>query len=92
MAGGPSKVKPPNSHPANPINKQAIEAQGLAPKQTKPQTQPTDTATQTQATDTATQTQATDTTTEPVDSHHVNTTLVAVDVLACVGLIVYASS
>ena len=31
MAGGPSKVKPPNSHPANPIHKQAVQAQGLAP-------------------------------------------------------------
>ena len=63
MAGGPSKVKPPNSHPANPIHKQATEAQGLAPKQTKPntQTQPTDTSTQTQ----------TQSKTEPVDSHHV---------------------
>ena len=100
MAGGPSKVKPPNSHPANPIHKQATEAQGLAPKPTTrapaTQTQPTDTATQTQPTDTATQTQPTQTqtqsTTEPVDSHHVNKTLVAVGVLACVGLIVYASS
>ena len=101
MAGGPSKDKPPNSHPANPIHKQATEAQGLAPK---PTTQPTDTAapTQTQPTDTATpaQTQPTDTatppaqstTTESVDLHHVNKTLVAVVVLACVGLIVYASS
>ena len=97
MAGGPSKVKPPNSHPANPIHKQATKAQGLAPKPTTrapaTQTQPTDTETQTQPTDTAEQTQVTDTaTTEPVDLHHVNKTLVAVDVLACVGLIVYASS
>ena len=30
MAGGPSKINPPNSHPSNPIHKQAIEAQGLA--------------------------------------------------------------
>ena len=99
MAGGPSKVKPSNSHPANPIHKQTTEAQGLAPKPTTrapaTQTQPTDTATpaQTQPTDTTTQTQPTDTTTtEPVDSHHVNKALVIVGVLACVGLIVYASS
>ena len=88
MAGGPSKVKPPNSHPANPIHKQATKAEGLAPKQATrapaTQTQPTDTATPAQ-----TQTQST---TESVDSHHVNKTLVAVGVLACVGLIVYASS
>ena len=30
MEGGPSKVNPPNSHPSNPIHKQATEAQGIA--------------------------------------------------------------
>ena len=30
MAGGPSKVNLPNSHPANPVHKQATEAQGIA--------------------------------------------------------------
>ena len=35
MAGGPSKVNPPNSHPLNPVHKQATEAQGLAPPATK---------------------------------------------------------
>ena len=35
MAGGPSKNNPPNSHPSNPIHKQATEAQGLA-KPVKP--------------------------------------------------------
>ena len=34
MAGGPSKVNPPNSHPSNPVHKQATEAQGIAPKPT----------------------------------------------------------
>ena len=29
MAGGPSKINPPNSHPSNPIHKQAMQAQGL---------------------------------------------------------------
>ena len=29
MAGGPSKINPPNSHPSNPIHKQATEARGL---------------------------------------------------------------
>ena len=38
MAGGPSKIKPPNSHPANPIHKQATEAQGLAEKKKPTQT------------------------------------------------------
>ena len=88
MAGGPSKVKPPNSHPANPIHKQATEAQGLAKK--KP--------TQTPAISTTVQTPVTDNTsqelrkTESVDSHHVNKTLVVVGALACVGVIVYAAS
>ena len=91
MAGGPSKVKPPNSHPSNPMHKQATEAQGLVPKQAKPKTQ-------TPAISTTVQTPVTDDTsqeltkTESVDSHHVNKTLVVVGVLACVGLIVYASS
>ena len=35
MAGGLSKVKQPNSHSANPIHKQATEAQGLAEKKKK---------------------------------------------------------
>ena len=84
MAGGPSKVKPPNSHPSNPIHKQATEAQGIA-KHTKPATpaQPSPTQAAVPA-----QPQAA----KPVDSHHVNKTLVAVGALALVGFIVYASS
>ena len=97
MAGGPSKVKSPNSHPANPIHKQATEAQGLAPKT---QTQTPTTQTQTPTTQTQTDTQETDTqeqsltttTTESVDSHHVNKALLCVGVLVLVGFIVYASS
>ena len=97
MAGGPSKINPPNSHPSNPIHKQATEAQGIVPKQTQAQTPPT-THAQTPAQTpppptTLVQTQAQATaSTEPVDSHHVNKTLVAVGVLAVVGLIMYASS
>ena len=84
MAGGPSKINPPNSHPSNPIQKKATEAQGLVEKKpptTQTQTKATDTpATQTQAqatdtTTTTTQTPTTDTTTtkeDPVDTHHVN--------------------
>ena len=87
MAGGPSKVNPPNSHPSNPIHKQATEAQGIA-KHTQA-TPPTQLATPapTQAAVPAQSQPA-----EPVDSHHVNKTLVAVGALALVGLIVYASS
>ena len=77
MAGGQIKVNPPNSHPSNPIHKQATEAQDIEPKQTQP-TPPAP--------------QAAPQATEPVDSHHVNKTLVAVGVLALIGLIVYASS
>ena len=44
MAGGPSKINPPNSHPSNPIHKKATEAQSIVPKQS------TDTSTQTPAT------------------------------------------
>ena len=92
MAGGPSKVKPPNSHPSNPIHKKATEAQGLAEKKPKPKTQTP--ATAASAISTTVQTPVTDdtsqelTTTESVDSHYVNKTLVVVGVLACVGLIV----
>ena len=90
MDGGPSKVNPPNSHPTNPIHKQATEAQGIAPKPTTPQTQPqpTDTPPAQTIQTTPAQPQAT----EPVDSHHVNKTLVAVGVLAVVGVIMYAFS
>ena len=81
MAGGPSKVNPPNSHPSNPIHKQATEAQGIA-KPTKPATPtPKPVAVSTPAPKP-----------ETVDTHHANKAVVAVGVLALVGLIIYASS
>ena len=80
MAGGPSKINPPNSHPSNPIHKQATEAQGLAVKK-----KPTTTTTQTPATDTSPKT-----TTDPVNPHHVNKALVAVGALAFVGFVIWA--
>ena len=83
MAGGPSKVNPPNSHPSNPVHKQATEAQGIAPKQpATPPTPPVPAATP----------PATPATTEPVDPHHINKALIAVGALALVGLLIYASS
>ena len=91
-------VKPPNSHPSNPIHKQATEAQGLAVKKKPTQSKATDTPeTQTLVTRApATQTTITQPTqstkTDSVDSHHVNKALVVVGALAFVGLIVYASS
>ena len=93
MAGGPSEIKPPNSHPSNPIHKQATEAQGLAEKKPKPKhlrhAPAISTTVQTPVTADTSQEL---TKTESVDSHHVNKTLVVVGALACVGLIVYASS
>ena len=94
MKGGPSKVNPPNSHPSNPIHKQATEAQGLAkptpatpaaptPKPAQPAT-PTPKPAQ-PVTQPAPKT-------EFVDTHHVNKAVVAVGALALVGLLIYASS
>ena len=81
MAGGPSKVNPPNSHPSNPIHKQATEAQGIA-KPTKPATPtPKPVTVSTPAPKL-----------ETVDTHHVNKAVVAVGALALVGLLIYAAS
>ena len=90
MAGGPSKIHPPNSHPSNPIHKQATEAQGLVKKKKTTTTQTPATNTQTLAT--TTQSPATDTSpkTTPVDPHHVNKALVALGAPALVGLVVWA--
>ena len=81
MAGGPSKINPPNSQPSNPIHKKATEAQGLVPTQTKA----TDTTTQRQ-----TQTQVTDTATDSNDAHHINKALVGIGALALVGFVFWA--
>ena len=32
MAGGPTKINPPNSHPSNPIHKEATKEKGPAPE------------------------------------------------------------
>ena len=82
MAGGPSKVNPPNSHPSNPIQKKATEAQGL----TKPAPAPPQPVVNTPTTPPASKPAP------PVDPHHVNKTLIAVGALALVGVIIYASS
>ena len=84
IAGGPSKVNLLNSHPANPVHKQATEAQGIAKPQPIATPAPTQTPTPAQPQATAT--------TEPVDPHHVNKALIPVGTLALVGLIFYASS
>ena len=85
MDGGPTKINPPDSHPSNPIHKQAIQAQGIGKKKKGPQTQTKSTgapATQTPAT----QASATD----YVDPHHVNKALVAVGALVLIGFVVWA--
>ena len=82
MAGGPSKVNLPNSHPSNPVHKKATEAQGLA-HPAKPA--PTTAAAPAQPT-------TPEASPSTVDPHHVNKTLVAVGALAFVGLLIYDSS
>ena len=84
MGGGPSKINPPNSHPSNPIHKQATEAQGLTVKKQLTQTPVTSAP--------ATQTSTDTTKTDSVGSHHVNKALVVMGALAFVGFIIYASS
>ena len=84
MAGGPSKVNPPNSHPSNPIHKKATEAQRLAKPSPQPVTQPAPPAKPPTPKATATS--------ESIDPHHANKAVVAVGVLALVGVIIYASS
>jgi len=37
MAGGPSKINPPNSHPSNPIHKAATAESGRKPASTETQ-------------------------------------------------------
>ena len=81
MAGGPSKINPPNSHPSNPIHKKATEAQGLAVKK-KPK-QVTNTPT--------TQTPVKDTATDSDDTHHINKAFVGIGALALVGFVFWAS-
>ena len=101
MAGGTSKINPPNSHPSNPIHKKATEAQGIAKKKpTQTQTPATaspatDIQTQAQApvkNTSATQTQApvTDTSADSDDTHHINKALVGLGALALVGLFIWA--
>ena len=94
MKGGPSKVNPPNSHPSNPIHKQATEAQGLAKPTPATPAAPTPKPAQPAA---PTPKPAQPVTqpmpkTEFVDTHHVNKAVVAVGALALVGLLIYASS
>ena len=87
MAGGPSKINPPNSQPSNPIHKKATEAQGIAKK--KP-TQTQASVTDTRETQTQTQAQAPVTQTPVTDTHHINKAFVGLGALALVGFVLWA--
>ena len=93
MAGGPSKVKPANSHLSNPVHKQATEAQGLAPAKAPHAT--TAASTPTPPPQTTTDTPAVVPVAPPavdsVDAHHVHKALVVVGVLALAGFVVWLS-
>ena len=80
MAGGPSKINPPNSHPSNPIHKKATEAQGLVKK--NPPTQTPATGAETPVLDT--------TKADSVDPHDVNKALVVLGALVFVGFVIWA--
>ena len=86
MAGGPSKVNPPNSHPANPVHKQATEAQGIAQPAPQPDTVVNTPSPAPPAPPPAPEPE------QLVDAHHANKALVVVGALALVGLLIYASS
>ena len=86
MDGGPTKINPPNSHPSNPIHKQATQAQGL---EKKPATKPTPTPhTQTPA-PAATPQEPPKESDDKIEPHHVNKAVVAVGVLALAGVIAW---
>ena len=88
MAGGPSKVNPPNSYPSNPIHKQAVQAQGLAPA--KAPHAPTDTpAVAPQQAPTDTPAVVPPAKTASVEAHHVNKALIAVGALALAGFVTW---
>ena len=81
MAGGPSKINPPNSHPSNPIHKKETEAQGIAKK--KPTQMQAQTQTQEPVTDTPASKEDSD------DTYHINKALVGLGALALVGLVIW---
>ena len=91
MAGGPSKVNPPNSHPANFIHKQAVQAQGLAPAKAPPQALTGQVSTPTPPPQATTDTPAVapPAQTASIDPHHVNKALIVVGALALAGFVAW---
>ena len=92
MAGEPSKVNPPNSHPANPIHKQAVQAQGLAPAKAPPRApKPPQAPTDTPAVAPPQAPTDTPAVAPSVEPHHVNKALVAVGAFALAGFVAWMS-
>ena len=91
MAGGKSKINPPNSHPSNPIHKAATAESKKDPKpaaQTKNQTHTDQRKNQTHTAQTTEQTEEKPTPTagSGSESHDVNKIAVAVGAVAVAGL------
>ena len=86
MAGGPSKINPPNSHPSNPIHKQATQTQGLGETSNKQTSIVPDAHTQTSSM-TASGDDAPET--DKNDSHHVNKATVVVGTIVLAGFILW---
>ena len=94
IAGGPSKTNPPDSHPSNPIHKEATQAQGLGKKNNK-KTKGNDALAlkplkgngggDTGASDVPAPTQ----TDLKVEQHHINKAIIATGAIALVGLVVW---
>ena len=84
MAGGPSKINPPNSHPSNPIHKAVMAAQNP-----KPASKPTDRELEMQTpTDGVLETQTP--TERETPQHEINKTALIVGVVRVVALIFIA--
>ena len=85
MDGGPSKINPPNSHPSNPIHKQAMQALGLGEKKSeKARVTPTEEPTSTQ-----TEAPASKQTDSEIEPHHINKAIIAVGAVVLAGLVVW---
>jgi len=79
MAGGPSKVNPPNSHPSNPIHKAVMAAQ--IPKKKVHFILPNEVAQETKKNEVA----------QENDSHETNKTAVIVGAVAVGALAMFAT-
>ena len=86
MDGGPSTMKPPNSHPSNPIHKQAMEALGLDEKKKSKTPAPTQTE---EPTSTQTEAPASKQTDSEIEPHHINKAIIAVGAVVLAGLFVW---